>query len=137
MQLAKVVGNVVATVKDPSLESEKLLVIQPVAASGAPRGAPLVALDSVGVGVGESVFFVRGREAALAFLPRTVLADATVVGKVDAVTLEPAPRSPRPERRAPRRASEERARTDSRSESRSEKRPRVGPRRTEKDRGEH
>jgi ethanolamine utilization protein EutN len=92
MQLAKVVGKVVATVKDPSLESHKLLVIQPVAASGVSRGAPLVALDSVGVGVGESVFFVRGREAAFAFLPGTVLADATVVGKVDAVNVEPPPK---------------------------------------------
>jgi ethanolamine utilization protein EutN len=85
MLLAKVVGSVVATVKDRSLESRKLLVIQPIAPSGSAAGAPLVALDSVGVGAGEEVMFVKGREAAFAFLPDTVLADATIVGKVDSI----------------------------------------------------
>ncbi|HEY7699428.1 MAG TPA: EutN/CcmL family microcompartment protein, partial [Vicinamibacteria bacterium] len=85
MQLAKVVGTVVATLKDSTLEGRKLLVIQPTAPSGAPSGVPLVAIDGVGVGAGEEVFFVRGREAAFAFLPDTVLADATIVGKVDSV----------------------------------------------------
>jgi ethanolamine utilization protein EutN len=86
MQLAKVVGNVVATMKDPTLVGRKLLVVQPVAPSGALSGAPLVALDGVGVGVGEEVFFVRGREASFAFLPDQVVADVTIVGKVDAVS---------------------------------------------------
>jgi ethanolamine utilization protein EutN len=85
VQLAKVVGSVVATMKDPTLEGRKLLVIQPAAPLGAASGAPLVAIDGVGVGVGESVFFVRGREAAFAFLPETVLADATIVGRVDEI----------------------------------------------------
>ena len=68
MQLARVVGTVVATIKDPTLVSRRLLVIQPIAASGAAIGAPLVALDSVGVGAGEEVMFVKGREAAFAVL---------------------------------------------------------------------
>lgn len=85
MLLARVIGNVVATVKDGALEGQKLLVIQPVAPNGDPRGSPLVALDSSGVGVGESVFYVRGREAAFAFLPSHVPADATIVGRVDSV----------------------------------------------------
>jgi ethanolamine utilization protein EutN len=86
MQLARVVGTVVATMKDPTLAGRRLLVIQPVSSSGAAIGAPLVALDSVGVGPGEEVMFVKGREAAFAFLPEVVLADASIVGKVDAVS---------------------------------------------------
>ena len=66
MQLARVVGTVVATVKDKALDSRKLLVIQPIAASGDPAGAPLVAIDAIGVGAGEDVMFVKGREAAFA-----------------------------------------------------------------------
>jgi microcompartment protein CcmK/EutM len=83
MQLAEVVGSVVATLKDPGLEARKLLVLQPISPSGAPSGAPLVAVDGVGVGVGERVFYVRGREASFTFLPDHVPADASIVGKVD------------------------------------------------------
>jgi ethanolamine utilization protein EutN len=85
MLLAKVVGNVVATVKDPGLSARKLLVIQPIAASGQPDGARLVAIDSVGVGVGEQVFYVRGKEASFPFLPDHVPADASIVGKIDQI----------------------------------------------------
>ena len=85
MLLARVVGNVVATLKDPGLAAKKLLVLQPIDSSGAPEGATLVAIDSVGVGVGETVFYVRGKEASFPFLPDHVPADASIVGKVDAV----------------------------------------------------
>jgi len=97
MLLARVVGNVVATVKDPGLEGRTLLVLQPIAPSGAPAGPPLVAIDSVGVGAGEEVMFVKGREAAFAFLPDTVVADASIVGKVDGVAgtfTAPSPAAP-------------------------------------------
>ena len=83
MQLARVVGEVVATIKDPQLSGIKLLVVQPVAASGEDAGRALVALDSIGAGVGEHVFFVRGREAAFPFYPAEPPADATVIGIVD------------------------------------------------------
>ena len=83
MQLARVVGEVVATIKDASLSGIKLLVVQPIAASGEDAGRTLVALDSVGAGVGEHVFFVRGREAAFPFYPAEPPADATVIGIVD------------------------------------------------------
>ncbi len=83
MQLARVVGDVVATVKDPNLTGLKLLILQPIAASGENAGRTLVALDSVGAGVGEHVFFVRGREAAFPFYPGEPPADASVVGIVD------------------------------------------------------
>jgi microcompartment protein CcmK/EutM len=83
MQLARVMGEVVATIKDANLEGSKLLVLQPIAANGAPAGRTLVALDSVGAGVGEHVFFVRGREAAFPFYPAEPPTDATIVGIVD------------------------------------------------------
>lgn len=85
MFLADVVGTVVATVKDSGLAARKLLVIQPIASTGESAGASLVALDSVGVGVGERVLFIRGKEASFALLPDIVPADACVVAKVDAV----------------------------------------------------
>jgi ethanolamine utilization protein EutN len=83
MQLAHVIGEVVATMKDPNLTGATLLVLQPIAASGEPVGRTLVALDSVGAGVGERVFFVRGREAAFPFYPAEPPTDATIVGIVD------------------------------------------------------
>ena len=83
MQLARVVGEVVATMKDPNLVGLKMLVLQPLAASGDAAGRTLVALDSVGAGVGENVFFVRGREAAFPFYPAEPPADATIIGIVD------------------------------------------------------
>ena len=83
MQLARVVGEVVSTMKDTNLDGITLLVVQPIAASGEPAGRPLVALDSVGAGVGEHVFYVRGREAAFPFSPAEPPADATIIGIVD------------------------------------------------------
>ena len=83
MQLARVIGNVVATRKEPALEGIKLLVIQPIATDGADVGRPLVAVDSVGAGVGERVFFVRGKEASFPFYPMEVPADAGIVGIID------------------------------------------------------
>jgi ethanolamine utilization protein EutN len=83
MQLARVIGDVVATQKEPAYEGIKLLVIQPNAPDGSDSGRPLVAVDSVGAGVGEWVFFVRGKEASFPFFPKEVAADAGVVGIVD------------------------------------------------------
>ena len=83
MQLARVIGDVVSTMKDANLTGIKLLVLQPIAASGEASGRTLVALDSVGAGVGEVLFFVRGREAAFPFYPDEPPADASVVGIVD------------------------------------------------------
>ena len=88
MQLARVMGEVVATIKDPNLIGSKLLVPLPIAASGEPVGRTLVALDSVGAGVGEHVFFVRGREAAFPFYPAEPPTDASIVGIVDHWNIE-------------------------------------------------
>jgi ethanolamine utilization protein EutN len=83
MFLARVIGTVVATRKDPGLTGTKLLVIQPLRPDRAAAGKPLVAVDSVGAGVTEEVFYVRGREAALPFLPDEVPTDAAIVGIID------------------------------------------------------
>ena len=83
MQLARVLGEVVSTMKDAQLTGCKLLVLQPLSAAGEPAGRTLVALDSVGAGVGENVFFVRGREAAFPFYPAEPPTDASVIGIVD------------------------------------------------------
>jgi microcompartment protein CcmK/EutM len=88
MQLARVIGDVVATRKDANLTGIKLLLIQPIAADGSSAGRTLVACDSIGAGVGESVFFVRGREAAYPFYPTEAPSDATIVGIVDHWTNE-------------------------------------------------
>lgn len=83
MQVARVIGDVVATRKDPELAAIKLLVLQPLGADKQPAGRTLVAADSVGAGVGEIVFFVRGREASFPWLPAEVPVDAGIVGIVD------------------------------------------------------
>ena len=92
MQLARVIGDVVATMKDANLDGIKLLVVQPINVNGEAAGRALVALDSVGAGVGEHVFFVKGREAAFPFYPAEPPADATIVGIVDHWDVEPAGR---------------------------------------------
>jgi microcompartment protein CcmK/EutM len=83
MQLARVIGDVVVTQKDLNLTGVKLLVLQPLAPDGSAAGRTLVAVDAVGAGTGETVFFVRGKEASFPFYPTEVPADAGVVGIVD------------------------------------------------------
>ena len=83
MQIARVIGTVVATRKDENLAGITLLMVQPLTPNREPAGRPLVAVDSVGAGVGETVFFVRGKEASFPFHPTEMAADAGVVGIVD------------------------------------------------------
>ena len=83
MQLAKVIGDVVVTAKDANLNGIKLMVLQPLGPDGTAVGRTLVAVDAVGAGVGETVFFVRGKEASFPFHPTEVPADAGIVGIVD------------------------------------------------------
>ena len=83
MHVARIVGDVVATVKDRELVTHKLMLLQPVTPDREPVGRTLVAADAVGAGVGEYVFFVRGREASFPFLPAEPPVDACIVGIVD------------------------------------------------------
>ncbi len=87
MQIGRVIGDVVATRKDPALEGITLLIVQPLGPRREPQGRPIVAVDSVGAGVGEDVFFVRGKEASFPFHPTEVPTDAGIVGILDHWTL--------------------------------------------------
>jgi ethanolamine utilization protein EutN len=89
VQLARVIGDVVATRKDESLVGLKLLIVQPMEPDGSAVGRPIIAVDSVGAGAGEVVFFVRGKEASFPFLPVETAVDAGVVGIVDDWHVEP------------------------------------------------
>jgi microcompartment protein CcmK/EutM len=83
MQLGRVIGDVVSTQKDDALLGLKLLVVQPITPQREPAGRALVAADAVGAGVGEIVFFVRGKEASFPFYPGEPPVDAGIVGIVD------------------------------------------------------
>jgi microcompartment protein CcmK/EutM len=83
MQLARVIGNVVSTVKNSALEGRKLLVIQALDSALHATGKPLVAVDSVGAGTGELVFWCRGKEASFPFQGSEVPTDCTIIGIVD------------------------------------------------------
>jgi ethanolamine utilization protein EutN len=88
VQLARVIGDVVVTRKDANLEGLTLLIVQPLTPEREPAGRPLVAVDAVGAGVGEEVFFVRGKEASFPFYPIEAPVDAGIVGIVDHWTVE-------------------------------------------------
>jgi microcompartment protein CcmK/EutM len=84
VRLARVVGNVVSTIKNPALEGKKILLVKHIDEEGVTTGSAFIALDSVGAGAGELVYYVRGKEAGFPFLPDEVPSDATIVGIVDA-----------------------------------------------------
>ena len=83
MQLARIIGTVVATVKNESLEGRKLLIVQSLDAKLQPQGKPLIALDAIGAGVGELVFWCRGKEASFPFAREDTPTDCTLVAIVD------------------------------------------------------
>ncbi len=83
MQLARVIGTVVATVKNDSLEGRKLLVVQTLDGQLQPQGPSLVALDAIGAGIGELVIWCRGKEASFPFKREDTPTDCTIVGIVD------------------------------------------------------
>jgi ethanolamine utilization protein EutN len=83
MQLARVIGTVVSTVKNDSLEGRKLLVVQTLNKDLQANGKPMIAVDAVGAGVGELVFWCRGKEASFPFKREDTPTDCTIVGIVD------------------------------------------------------
>lgn len=88
MFLGKIIGNVVCTMKNPVLEGKKIFIVQPLDRRQQPTGKPIIALDSVGAGVGETVYWCRGREASFAWYPAEVPTEATIVGIVDGVSVK-------------------------------------------------
>jgi ethanolamine utilization protein EutN len=87
MQLGRIIGTVVCTVKNPSLEGKKLLLVQPINRHGKDKGKPLVAVDSVGAGAGETIYWCKGREASYPFAPNEIPTEATIVGIVDTINV--------------------------------------------------
>lgn len=90
MKVAKVIGNIWSTRKDEKLRSYKLLVVQPInLLTGAKEAAPIIAADTIGAGVGETVIYVGGSSARSAAGDMSVPVDATVVGIVDDQEIHP------------------------------------------------
>ena len=88
MLLAKIVGTVVATRKDPRLVSSKLLIVRPMDPRGKVDGAPLVAIDTVDAGVGETVLVVSGSSARMAAGLKDCPVDAAIIGVVDDIEIK-------------------------------------------------
>ncbi len=91
MQLARVVGTVVATRKDPRLEGKKLLVVKMMSPDGREDGSYLVAVDTVNTGAGEQVLIVTGGSARMAEGCKDRPVDTAIIGVVDAVRLDEQP----------------------------------------------
>ena len=88
MIFARVTGTVVSTLKDPKLTGTKLLLVQPVDLSGAAKGNPIVAVDSVGAGEGEMVLLVQGSSARQTSRTKDCPVDAVIFAIVDTVERE-------------------------------------------------
>lgn len=89
MQIARVVGTVVATQKHRKFEGAKLLLVQPVTLDDTPRGPALLAVDAVGAGVHEKVLVViEGRAAGEALGKKAAPVDAAIIGIVDQVDVQ-------------------------------------------------
>lgn len=104
MYLGRVIGRVWATVKNASMEGQRLLLIQPVTPEMQDTGRRVIAMDCTGAGAGEVVYCVRGKEASFPFLPAEPCIDTTVVGIVDSIHLSTV-RTPAPKHRKAARKS--------------------------------
>ncbi len=87
MILGRVVGTVVASRKEPTLEGLKLLVVRPCEVDGTPSGAPIVAADAVGAGVGEVVLYAAGSSARQTEVTTNRPVDHTIMAVVDQVEM--------------------------------------------------
>lgn len=88
MDIGKVIGTVVATRKDPSLEGTRLLIVQPLDETHTPIFDPLVAVDTLqDAGAGEIVYYVTGGDAVGVLPDRRMPVDVAIVGIVDSITL--------------------------------------------------
>ena len=88
MQVARVVGNVVATQKNEKLVGSKLMLVQPMTPDGKPKGPVVLAIDGVDAGIGDRVLLVQDGKAAMQILGRGIAAvDAAIVGVIDEVEM--------------------------------------------------
>jgi ethanolamine utilization protein EutN len=85
MQIGRVVGKVWATVKNPALEGQRLLIVQPLTPELKETGKKIICTDAVGAGGSELIYWCKGKEASFPFRPTEVPTEATVVAIVDEV----------------------------------------------------
>jgi ethanolamine utilization protein EutN len=88
MFFAQVIGTVWATRKDENLKSFKLQFIQPLNSKREKAGDPIVAVDTIGAGVGETVMYITAREATIPLPVEMAPVDASIVGIVDRIDTE-------------------------------------------------
>lgn len=88
MWVGKVIGTLVATPKDESLTGSKLLIVQPLDFGGGSAGSPLVAVDTIGAGTGETVLVVEGSSARHVHGKPNSAVDAAIVGIIDTIELD-------------------------------------------------
>lgn len=87
MFFGKVIGTVWATRKDEGLNNFKLQFVQPLSADRKNAGDPIVAADTIGAGVGETVFYITSREATIPLPVEMAPVDASIVGIIDRIDL--------------------------------------------------
>ena len=85
MFFARVIGTVWATRKDENLQAFKLQFIQPITAERKDIGDPIVAVDTVGAGPGETVVYITAREATIPLPTEMAPVDASIIGIVDRI----------------------------------------------------
>ena len=105
MYLGRVIGKVWATVKNASMEGQRLLLVQPLTPDLQNTGKRVVCMDCTGAGAGEIVYCVRGKEASFPFLPAEPCIDTTIVGIVDTIHLKNAKPAPAKNGRKPAKKS--------------------------------
>ena len=88
MILARVVGTVVATLKDPRLEGKTLLILKPMSPDGKDEAGYVISVDTVSAGFRETVIAVSGSSARMAEGCKDTPVDSTIVGIVDTVHLD-------------------------------------------------
>jgi ethanolamine utilization protein EutN len=88
MILARIVGTVVSTRKDPRLEGKKLLIVKPVSPEGSDEPGYLIAVDTVDAGFRETVLVVSGSSARMSSECKDRPVDAAIVGIVDSIQLD-------------------------------------------------
>ncbi|HUN66404.1 MAG TPA: EutN/CcmL family microcompartment protein [Bacteroidota bacterium] len=95
MFFGRVIGTIWATRKDEAMRSYKLQIVQPIDGNRRPAGDPIVAVDTVGAGPGETVLYITAREATIPLPVEFAPVDASIVGIVDRIDMDPVPQKGR------------------------------------------
>lgn len=88
MKIGRIIGTVVATRKDEKLTGAKLMVTQPLDIGLNPKGDPIIAVDTVGAGIGELILYVTGTASRIAARKKDSPIDASIVGIIDEITIK-------------------------------------------------